>query len=463
MYRSAGLNHGNRGYAAPSPSRVVEQPDAIDVIDIDSDSSAATNESDFPDIDNIDIRRRPSEPRRLIIQRSHSETVTSAAPSTRRVTARRSDAQTAEERQRRAAAKAIEKERKRREREQAKDAKAKEKARAAALAEANKLRTDKKISTPEMIVDLPSALASEDRLQVEGILETLRVEHSTWESPEQCIVKWRRKVTSRFDEQLGRWEPIPPRIQEERHALVILTAEQFVALVLQDQLAVHVSRVREQLEGHEIIYLLQGLTPWIRKNRNLRNRQFAAGVRANQPSSTTTTQPAARGRRGREGGGPAQYIPEDQVEDAVLRLQVEHDVLVHHTTVPVETARWVATFTQHISTIPYKRQRDHATATAGFCMESGQVRSGEGPRDTYVRMLQEIVRITAPIAYGVLGEFDGVSRLVEGLEAGGPHRLEGVNKCANKDGLQSDRVIGQAVSRRLHKVFTGRDPTSTDV
>jgi crossover junction endonuclease EME1 len=129
----------------------------------------------------------------------------------------------------------------------------------------------------------------------------------------------------------------------------------------------------------------------------------------------------------------------------------------------METAEQILTFTQHISTIPYRKQRDQATLGAGFCMESGQVKTGEDTKDTYVRMLQEIVRVTAPIAHGVAKEFDTVSELVRGFETTGPMRLEGVRKLANKDGAYSDRTIGQAVSRRMYKVFTGVDETSTDV
>jgi crossover junction endonuclease EME1 len=96
-------------------------------------------------------------------------------------------------------------------------------------------------------------------------------------------------------------------------------------------------------------------------------------------------------------------------------------------------------------------------------MDSGQVRAGDGARDTYARMLQEITRITAPVAYGVAAEFPTVAALVRGLEEGGPLRLEGVRKGANKDGALSDRVVGQAISRRLFKIFTGRNEISTDV
>ncbi|KAL3959484.1 alpha-1,2-mannosyltransferase (Alg2) [Purpureocillium lilacinum] len=445
------------GVSRPNPAprsftRVLSETNVINIDDSDSDGSDG---SDLADIASIDITKRPLKPRSPL-RRSRSDNI--IGKSRLNNSSGRSGARTSVDKAAREAAKAAEKERKKRERKRNKEAKAREKERAAALAEVNKLRTDKKVSTPEMIVDLPSCLASDHRVQVETLLEGLDVQFATWDSGEHPVIKWRRKVKSRFDEDLGRWEPIPAHVRDEKHVLTILNADDFVSLVTRDGLDGHVGSIREKFPHHHIMYLLQGMTPWLRKNRNLRNRQFASGVRAAQAQ-----QASAASSRGRSTANAAEYISEDVVEDALLRLQVEHDVFIHHTTVSAETARWVTTFTQHISTIPYRKQRDHATSAAGFCMESGQVRTGEDARDTYVRMLQEIVRITAPIAYGVAAEFDSVSKLVRGLEAGGPERLDKVQKSANKDGQLSDRTIGQAVSRRICKVFTGRDETSTDV
>ncbi|RDA94568.1 hypothetical protein CP533_2387 [Ophiocordyceps camponoti-saundersi (nom. inval.)] len=417
------------------------------VICIGSDSADSSSDSDLPDVDQIDFTTRPSN-RSSTFRRVQSDIVRPSVPSSR-LAGPRPVKRTASS----AAAKAADKERKKREREQAKDARAQEKARAAALAEANKLRTDKKVSAREMIVDLPSALVSECRTQLEVILQELNVQHTTWDSPELCLVKWRRKVTSRFDDDLGRWEPISPRIHVERNVLVIVTAHEFVDLIQKDELDAHIHKIKLPFARHQVIYVIQGMVAWMRKNRNVRNRQFASRVRSNNQASA--------GERQRSAG--TSYVCEESIEDALLRLQVEHDVFIHHTALPVETARWVAAFTQHISTVPYRRQKDHSTSTAGFCMESGQVRTGDGAADTYVRMLQEIVRVTAPVAYGVAAEFGSVSRLVKGLEEGGPERLGGIKRSANMDGLMSDRAIGQAISRRLHKVFTGRDETSTDV
>ncbi|KAK7414242.1 hypothetical protein QQX98_006937 [Neonectria punicea] len=421
------------------------------VIDIE-DSDLELSDEEFPDIANFDIANFDiAQCRRSQLQRSQSETITSKSRKTAKP--QKSTEERTREKEARAAAKEVDKENKRREKQQAKEAKARDKERTAALAEVNKLRTDKKVSTPEMIVDIPSSLNPTTALQLETMLQGLNVHYTTWNSPVENVIKWRRKVRSRYNDDLGLWEPLPLRIHDEKHILVILTAAEFVKLALEDDLESHVGKMTEHFSNHQIIYLLEGLIPWMRKNRNLRNRQFASHVRSQEPVQT-----ASRRRTNTE-----DYVSEETIEDALLQLQVIHDVLIHHTMIPLETAQWISIFTQHVSTVPYRKQRDQATLGAGFCMESGQVKTGDDAKDTYVRMLQEIVRVTAPIAYGIAAEFGTVSDLVRTLEAEGPTRLEEIRKSANKDGAFSDRTVGQAVSRRMHKVFTGRDDGSTDV
>ncbi|KAM3483525.1 hypothetical protein MY8738_003068 [Beauveria namnaoensis] len=353
----------------------------------------------------------------------------------------------------RAAAKAHEKEQKRQEREREKAERQRQRDVAAAIVEVNKAKGNRKVSAKEMIVEIPLSLPSTIKVQLETLLGELEVQHRDYDSVHN-VIKWRRKINSRFDDESGQWVPVPLRIEQEEHALVFMTAENLVRLAVDDGLDAHMASLRGQYSKEKLIYILQGVTAWMRKNRNIRNRQFAAGVRSQNESQT------APGRRRAE---PVEYIDEDMVEDTMLRLQVEHDVLIHHTAIPLETAQWISIFTQNISTIPYKRQRDEDTAGARFCMDSGQVRTGENTQDTYVRMLQEIFRVTAPIAYGVASEFSSVTKLVEGLEARGPTALEQLRKSANKDGAFSDRAIGQAVSKRFYKIFTGTDETSTDV
>ncbi|GAP87875.1 putative ercc4 domain-containing protein [Rosellinia necatrix] len=356
-----------------------------------------------------------------------------------------------------------EREYKRVEKVHAREERARQKEEERALAEVNKLRTDKKVSTPEMIVDIPTRISPELKVQLEAFLGDLNVQYETWDSTVEHVVKWRRKVTSWFDEEMGVWKPTPMRIQDEHHVLVIVHADEFVKFVLGEEgedLEAHVLQMKSKFPNAKLVYLIEGLTTWMRKNRDLLNRQFASAVRnigADADSDPSSIQP-----RRRNSNQVQEYIDEDKLEDALLSLQVLHGTLVHHTHAPVETAQWVAIFTQHISTIPYRRARD-ASADAGFCMESGQVSTGDNTKDTFLHMLQAITRVTSPIAYGIVAKYESMTDLIQGLEEEGPLALAECRKGASKDGALTDRTIGQAISKRIHKIFLGQDPTSTDV
>ncbi|OHE93401.1 ERCC4 domain-containing protein [Colletotrichum orchidophilum] len=474
--------------SSPLPARRTMAKAASAVIDL-SDSEPepvvrnldADSDGEFPDLDNFDVtklraRLNTKKPATKLTSKATSKT-TSKSNAGRAATTKTAEDRT-REKEEKAAEREREKERKKHEKEVAKEQKAKEKERAAALAEVNKIRTDKKVSTPEMIADLPASLPAAVTLQIQTLLKDLDVQHAIWNSPVDNVVKWRRKVASHFNDELGHWEPIPMRIQPDKYALVIVTASEFVTYALGPEgnnLETHVSKMKRHFPEEQLIYLIEGLNPWMRKNRNVRNRQFASAVRnqgedaaAGAAEASTSAQPQAQPRRGRKNQQqqqqPQQYIDEDSVEDALLQLQVMYDVLIHHTNAAVETAHWVAIFTQHISTVPYRKQREATNAAgAGFCMETGQVRTGEDVKDTYVRMLQEVARVTQPVAYGIVSEFGTVTELVKAFEERGPLCLENCRKSTNKDGGFSDRAVGKAVSKRIYKIFMETDEWSTDV
>jgi crossover junction endonuclease EME1 len=236
----------------------------------------------------------------------------------------------------------------------AREAKAKEKEIAADLAKVNTLRIDKKVSTPEMIVDLPLDLDARLAAQVRQFLSPLEVECKDWISPIPNVIKWRRKVESVYNEEMGHWEPIPKQIKPEKLIMCVMTANEFVGLAMGEEgrdLDAHVLQVKARFHEYATIYLVEGLTAWMRKNRNIKNRQFTEAVRSQmaQGLKQAASSASQKGKKSQQ-----EYVDEDMIEDALLRLQIIHGAQIHHTTATVDTAQWIMVFTQHISTIPYR-------------------------------------------------------------------------------------------------------------
>ena len=272
---------------------------------------------------------------------------------------------TREEEDRKAAEKARRAKEKEKETERkrlAKEEKAREKQIAADLAEANRSRMDKKLTTTEMIVDLPASIDGQSvDTQAREILKNLGVDTNVYQSPIPNVIKWRRKVDRVYNPERRYWDPLHKTvIQEEKHVMCLMTAKEFVALasasasdVDGQDLVTHVLGLKSMFEDCTPIYLIEGLNAWMRKNKMVRNRAYQVAV-LNQDvhgenDSGTNEKQAFRRKKPTD-----QYVDENMVEDALLRLQVINNCLIHHTAATVETAEWVANFTQHISTIPYK-------------------------------------------------------------------------------------------------------------
>ena len=265
--------------------------------------------------------------------------------------ARRAKAQEGEKEKRRLKTEA-DKETKKLEKEQ----RVREKQIAADLAEVNKARWDKKVSAPEMIVDLPASIDGKSvDTQVRDILKRLDIETTNYVSLLPDIIKWRRKVSSVFNEELGHWQRAPLTIQNEKHVLCLINGRSFVAMVCGDveedeSIEAHVAKVKGKFRGSSVIYLIEGLDILLKKDKNAKNRSFQAAVRSQGIGASA----GAGDNNERSLAKTGTSIDPDAIEDALLRLQVIHGCKIYHTAIPAESAEWIASFTQHISTIPYK-------------------------------------------------------------------------------------------------------------
>lgn len=296
-----------------------------------------SSDMELPDLDEVVFKKSTSKSTMSVVEEYYA--------SRERDKKARESSQKDKEKQDKKASKEAEKEQKRLAREE----KANEKERLAELARVNVVRTSKQRSSHEMMIDLPSTLeGSPLGEQVVKLLDKAEIRHSNWESS-QPVVKWRREVTSQYDEENGQWEPVARRIEREDHILFIMPAKEFVELAVGEEgqdIDSHILGLKDRFPNSKIIYLIEGLALWMKKNKTIQNRNYTATVRnigREEPA------PNQRPRKKQD-----EYVDEDLVEDALLRAQVMHGSLIHHTAVMIETAEWILVFTQHISTIPYR-------------------------------------------------------------------------------------------------------------
>lgn len=251
-----------------------------------------------------------------------------------------------------------------------KEEKAKQKQIDAALAEVNKSKIDKKVTGPEMIVDLPASINGQMvDTQIREFLKNLQIDVSLYQSPLPNTIKWRRKVKSRYSEAKGHWEVVEPmEIEEEKFVMCLMSAKEFVALASGVQqhgfsdIEAHVAMLKTNFSGCKPIYLIEGLNSWMRKNKTTLNRAYQAAVLNQLDDQEDATRRGNQTLNSRRKKDVHEHVDENMIEDTLLRLQMMNGCLVHHTTNAVESAEWVAIFTQQISTIPTR----YRFSTLGF-------------------------------------------------------------------------------------------------
>ena len=320
-------------------------------------------------------------------------------------------------------------------RKEIKEQKAREKQLAADFAKANQAsQWDKKNSSSQMVVDISTGLANgATGARITAKLQELHIDHATKDREPANVVTWRRKVNTTFNEELNHWELAEEKVVDEKHVLCYFGGEDMCRILFEgsgaEELDQVVANVKRLYGDHQVLFLLEGVDAALRKFRTKTNKSYRNAVRQG------TAMPAG-----------ADAAPQDHasmvesLEDTLMHLQIAHGCGVLQTAEGNETAEWIAAFTEQISTAPSRyvvlqSPRCHILTgsriekdnlEADFCMEIGQIRAGEDSKDTFTKMLQQVIRLTAPIAYGIVAHYPDVPSLVQAFQREGPLVLQDI-------------------------------------
>ncbi|CAG8761225.1 3266_t:CDS:2, partial [Acaulospora morrowiae] len=114
----------------------------------------------------------------------------------------------------------------------------------------NKLKHDKLEMTRELIIDVDESLMKEPLGSL--LKETLEPKLMTineFQYSVPGVIKWRRKVSAEWDEELDAFTPIPEMIKEEMHLLVYLKIQEFIRLIEEDIFHTHINDLKRIFSG----------------------------------------------------------------------------------------------------------------------------------------------------------------------------------------------------------------------
>ncbi|CAI2168802.1 756_t:CDS:2 [Funneliformis geosporum] len=265
------------------------------------------------------------------------------------------------------------KEQQRLERKKQKEEREVEKQRLKQIQEVNKIKYDKFELCRELILDVSNNLSEKnlvDYFRDNPKYSLLTINIFQHDFPN--IIKWRRKFTVEWDDELYAFMPIPEKIQEESFLLIYFEISEFTKLIKEDILSNNINKIQETFISKRLIILIEGYESYCRRRKTQVNRNFTNAVRSEE----------------------------------LLWLQVIAKCLIVHTKNIQDTAEMIGILSADIATIPYKNRN----CDLNFWAE-GQVRSGTDSSNTWLRMLQEIQFVTEPVARGIINAYPTVKSL----------------------------------------------------
>ncbi|KTW32820.1 uncharacterized protein T551_00305 [Pneumocystis jirovecii RU7] len=322
-----------------------------------------------------------------------------------------------------------------------------EKKRLSALRNVNKLKS-KKECIKEIIVDIDKNILSSPLGSIlSDLLKKSECEFNEWSSPIPNLIFWKRKVVAEYDEKLGYFVPIPEVIRPEQHVLIYMKASELLKIESDSSMDELIQRLMKEFPKSKILFMIESIDALLKKIKNDRNRRYADVIRANIELNNLEKNNLETILM------PSEEIDE-KIENMMLRLQLVHNTFIVNTSSVENSAEWIYVLTGDISTIPYKLKMK-LQLSSSFCMESGQIKTGVDPKDTYFKLLQMIYKVTPQIANVIIEKYPKISYLVSAFRENGPEALSNL-----MIGNLMKRKIGPVLSKRIFHAFMTSDSTA---
>ncbi|GHJ88659.1 hypothetical protein NliqN6_5060 [Naganishia liquefaciens] len=213
----------------------------------------------------------------------------------------------------------------------------------------------------------------------------------------------------------------------------------------------------------EMMLLIHGMKAFYAKSAGAARRQFAERTRMAMAGEVVEDA---------ESVAHSGEMPDKQeVDKELVRLQLVHRCFQVFVENKNDATEWLYNIAGDIAIRPYRHiQNSHLPFST-----RDMPRKGDGPMDTFKKMLQEVTGVTESGAEGIADQWRSFRTLMEGFEQLERRKARGevsqkdvegmVSNCVVKaltTGVANARPVGMAVSRHVYRAFRGRDPDAID-
>ncbi|KAJ3173800.1 hypothetical protein HDU88_002889 [Geranomyces variabilis] len=288
---------------------------------------------------------------------------------------------------------------------------------------------------------------------------------------------WRRQVEREWDDAADVWRACAARVEDEAYILLRMTGPDLCAAVSGGNgdapfVAFH-ERVQAQHVGKTIVYLLEGVKTYLK--RRAKGGRGAAHDHGGDEDDTEEDVPAPTTGRRRKVPAAASTtagpLTPATLDAHLVGLQLSTSLhppdkprthpppRVHLSRNFRESLDWIGSFTDQLSLAPELAHRSEAAWRLTF---GDNIRSGDGAKDTFRRMLMMVNGVTEVRANAVVTAWGSLRRLVKEFETLGAKNgrtlLATLQVNSGTAANPNVRNLGPAVARRIHDVFMETDP-----
>lgn len=280
------------------------------------------------------------------------------------------------------------------------------------------------------------------------------------------ILMIQHRLRSKFDSKKGWFVPTPERIEEESFLIVFATAAEFGRLlkdVEHRDLNKHIESIRSLYANKKIIYIVQGVSEFVRKVENRKNREIAAQVRQIvqnstnlPPTSGNTAAASTQNKRKRKASTTGKisgtlldelgYANSRCFDTSFIHLQVTHSVRILQTSNSQDTCTWIGELLKDISTCFFTEFKPSTLDV--------RVKCGNNAQEVFKYALQQIKFVTPAVSQVLSHSYSNVCNMDAQIRA---RHKDGVQELADLKKERGQR-IGNAMANSIKTLLTSKDP-----